>query len=182
MYFVCQIRVPTHEDGRCLFWEFATDKYDLGFGLYFEWTLTPPDKITVNVSESSDEEEDEEDGENEESTERRQSAGRQFAIVIYPDIQLHTLDQLHHFISSNNLSGLGEDPELSAGDLERGSHKGEIRVPTDELIPVYRRDCHLAVHCGSHLYPGCGVYVLKFDNSYSVWRSKWLYYRVYFAR
>lgn len=38
------------------------------------------------------------------------------------------------------------------------------------------------VHAGSHRYPGRGVYLLKFDNSYSLWRSKTLYYRVYYTR
>jgi len=32
------------------------------------------------------------------------------------------------------------------------------------------------------MYPGRGVYLLKFDNSYSLWRSKTLYYRVYYTR
>lgn len=40
-----------------IFFEFATDSYDLGFGMYFEWTLTPPNQVTVQISESSDEEE-----------------------------------------------------------------------------------------------------------------------------
>lgn len=29
------VRVPTHKDGTALFWEFATDHYDLAFGLFF---------------------------------------------------------------------------------------------------------------------------------------------------
>ena len=52
------VRVPTHEDGRLIFWEFSTDFYDLGFGLYFEWTLSPSNNVTVHVSDSSDDEED----------------------------------------------------------------------------------------------------------------------------
>ena len=31
------VRVPTHVDGKSLYWEFATDSYDIGFGLFFEW-------------------------------------------------------------------------------------------------------------------------------------------------
>lgn len=63
LYFY-KVRVPTHEDGRLIFWEFSTDFYDLGFGLYFEWTLSPSNNVTVHVSDSSDEEEGEgeEDG------------------------------------------------------------------------------------------------------------------------
>lgn len=60
------MRVPTHEEGTSIFWEFATDSYDLGFGLYFEWNLTPQENITMTISESSDEEdegEDEDEGE-----------------------------------------------------------------------------------------------------------------------
>ena len=55
------VRVPTHPDGRCVFWEFATDYYDLGFGVYFEWNVQPSENITVHISESSDEEEFEEE-------------------------------------------------------------------------------------------------------------------------
>lgn len=57
-----QIRVPTHEDGSCLFWEFATDGYDIGFGVYFEWSLVPGNQVSVHVCESSEEEEEEDEG------------------------------------------------------------------------------------------------------------------------
>ncbi|XP_071162149.1 Golgi resident protein GCP60-like isoform X3 [Mytilus edulis] len=127
------VRVPTHEDGSCLFWEFSTDYYDIGFGVYFEWTVEPNNAVTVHVSESSDEED------------------------------------------------LEEEQQENKVDVEQGS-KQDNRPPTDEIIPVYRRDCHEEVYCGSHAYPGQGVYLLKFDNSYSLWRSKNLYYRVYYSR
>ncbi|PAA58780.1 hypothetical protein BOX15_Mlig024842g1, partial [Macrostomum lignano] len=139
------VRVPTHEEGTCIVWEFATDHYDLGFGVYFEWTITPSDKVTVQISESSDEEDDDEgeDGE----------APRGEGDVERPD------------------------------DPERGSRRRrDDDKSIDEIIPVYRRDCHEEVYCGSHQYPGRGVYLLKFDNSYSLWRSKWLYYRVFYTR
>ena len=55
------MRVPTHEDGSCLFWEFATDHYDVGFGVYFEWSVSQTNTVSVHVSESSDEEELEEE-------------------------------------------------------------------------------------------------------------------------
>ena len=46
------VRVPTHADGKSLYWEFATDSYDIGFGLFFEW-VEPEDtqvifKLNVN--------------------------------------------------------------------------------------------------------------------------------------
>ncbi|KAH3846232.1 Golgi resident protein GCP60-like [Dreissena polymorpha] len=126
------VRVPTHEDGSCLFWEFATDYYDIGFGVYFEWTIAPSNTVSVHVSESSDEEELEEE-------------------------------------------------EGKGNDVEKGD-KQDNKPPVDEIIPVYRRDSHEEVYCGSHAYPGRGVYLLKFDNSYSLWRSKTLYYRVFYSR
>lgn len=57
------MRVPTHPEGSSLYWEFATDSYDIGFGVYFEWTLEPGDRITVQTSDSEDE--GDEDGEDE---------------------------------------------------------------------------------------------------------------------
>lgn len=132
------VRVPTHEDGRLIFWEFATDYYDLGFGLYFEWTISPSNNVTVHVSDSSEDEEGEE-----------------------------------------------EDPANPKQDIEKGDAKAAAdsnKPPCDEIIPIFRRECHEEVYAGSHLYPGRGVYLLKFDNSYSLWRSKTLYYRVYYSK
>ena len=73
---------------------------------------------------------------------------------------------------------------VDKSDAERGgdSVKKNRGPPIDEIIPIYRRDSHEEVYCGSHVYPGRGVYLLKFDNSYSLWRSKTLYYRVYYSR
>ncbi|KAG7154056.1 Golgi resident protein GCP60-like [Homarus americanus] len=129
------VRVPTHEDGTCLFWEFATDNYDIGFGVYFEWTKDSSNVVSVHISESEDEEEEE------------------------------------------DVEGEGDDIERLAG------RKHESGRPAQSvIIPVYRRDCYEEVYAGSHTYPGTGVYHLKFDNSYSLWRSKTLYYRVYYTR
>ncbi|KAK4306360.1 hypothetical protein Pmani_021818 [Petrolisthes manimaculis] len=128
------VRVPTHEDGTCLFWEFATDSYDIGFGVYFEWTKDSSNVVSVHISESEDEEEEEE------------------------------------------VEGDCDDVERLAG------RKPESNRPAQSvIIPVYRRDCYEEVYAGSHSYPGSGVYLLKFDNSYSLWRSKTLYYRVYYT-
>ncbi|XP_054617062.1 Golgi resident protein GCP60 isoform X2 [Dunckerocampus dactyliophorus] len=128
---VVTVRVPTHEEGSYLFWEFATDYYDIGFGVFFEWTDAASASVSVHVSESSDEDEDEE----------------------------------------------GEPPSE-----EEKAKKGAGKPQVDEIVPVYRRDCHEEVYAGSHQYPGRGVYLLKFDNSYSLWRSKSVYYRVYYTR
>ncbi|CAD6193703.1 unnamed protein product [Caenorhabditis auriculariae] len=141
------VRVPTHEDGTCLYWEFATDYYDIGFGVYFEWTIAESNQVSIHVSESDEEEDYEEGVEGEE----------------------------------------GPPPAGGApGDVESGGAPRRERNPNkprqDEIIPVYRRDCHEEVYAGSHQYPGRGVYLLKFDNSYSLWRSKTLYYRVYYSK
>lgn len=129
------VRVPTHDDGTCLFWEFATDSFDLGFGVYFEWTRSPDSQVTVHISESEEEEEED------------------------------------------------EELDSSPNDIEKGITPLSCdKPPLSVVIPVYRRDCHEEVYAGSHNYPGQGVYLLKFDNSYSLWRSKTLYYRVYYTR
>lgn len=127
---VVTVRVPTHEEGSYLFWEFATDHYDIGFGVYFEWTDSPNTAVSVHVSESSDDDEEEEEN-------------------------------------------------ITCDDKAK---KNANKPLLDEIVPVYRRDCHEEVYAGSHQYPGRGVYLLKFDNSYSLWRSKSVYYRVYYTR
>jgi hypothetical protein len=48
-------------------------------------------------------------------------------------------------------------------------------------MPVYRRDSHRDVQAGSHDYPGEGIYLLKFDNSYSLLRNKTLYFHIYYT-
>ncbi|CAL8317032.1 unnamed protein product [Merluccius merluccius] len=128
---VVTVRVPTHEEGSYLFWEFATDYYDIGFGVFFEWTDAASASVSVHVSESSDEDED-------------------------------------------------DEAEPSGEEEKAKKEAGKPQV--DEIVPVYRRDCHEEVYAGSHQYPGRGVYLLKFDNSYSLWRSKSVYYRVYYTR
>ncbi|NP_001089743.1 uncharacterized protein LOC734806 [Xenopus laevis] len=57
---VLTVRVPTHPNGKRLCWEFATDDYDIGFGIYFDWTPVTSTAVTLQISESSDEEEGEE--------------------------------------------------------------------------------------------------------------------------
>ncbi|KFD51129.1 hypothetical protein M513_08029, partial [Trichuris suis] len=131
------VRVPTHENGSCIFWEFATDKYDIAFGLLFEWTVSDTSGVSVHVSEMDDEEDE------------------------------------------------FDDENSSQADLERGYARDSpmaTKPQVDQIIPVYRRDCYEEVFAGSHVYPGKGVYLLKFDNSYSLWRSKTLYYRVYYSK
>ncbi|XP_026141586.1 Golgi resident protein GCP60-like [Carassius auratus] len=121
---VLTLRVPTHQDGSHLFWEFATDHYDIGFGLYFEWK-------DMSMPAST------------ETTETK------------------------------------EGTEQVEG--EKQAEQGRCPL-VHEIVPVSRRDSHEEVYAGSHQYPGQGVHLLKFDNSYSLWRSKVVYYRVYYTR
>ncbi|NWH77459.1 TMED8 protein, partial [Piaya cayana] len=133
---VVTVRVPTHPDGKCICWEFATDDYDIGFGVYFDWTTVTSTAITVQVSESSDEEDEEEEEE---------------------------------------IEGLSP-----VGDVERGS-KSYLRNRYGEIVPVYRRNSHREVQAGSHEYPGEGIYLLRFDNSYSLLRNKTLFFHIYYT-
>lgn len=131
---IMTVHVPTVPEAKKVCWEFATDGYDIGFGIYFDWTPVTSRSITVHISESSDDEDEEEEP---------------------------------------------EGPVVN-GDVEKGS-KSQANSNLAELLPVYRQDSHLSVHGGSHEFPGEGTYLLKFDNSYSLWRNKTLYYRVYYS-
>ena len=137
------VRVPTHDNGSCLFWEFGTEYYDVGFGVYFEWSTSKSTAISVNVNESDNEDEDES-----------------------PDVS---------------------DEGPASNDSSVGDTTGENIVVVDkprmdEVVAVLRRNSHEEVIVGSHTYPGQGTYLLKFDNSYSLLRSKTLYYRVYYTK
>ncbi|XP_041810114.1 protein TMED8 isoform X2 [Chelmon rostratus] len=131
---IMTVHVPTVPEAKKVCWEFATDGYDIGFGIYFDWTPVTSRSITVHISESSDDEDEEEE-----------------------------------------LEG-----PVSNGDVEKGS-KTQTNSNLAEILPVYRQDSHLSVNGGSHDFPGEGTYLLKFDNSYSLWRNKTLYYRVYYS-
>uniref|UniRef100_A0A3Q4GAN1 Transmembrane p24 trafficking protein 8 n=1 Tax=Neolamprologus brichardi TaxID=32507 RepID=A0A3Q4GAN1_NEOBR len=131
---IMTVHVPTVPEANKVCWEFATDGYDIGFGIYFDWTPVTSRSITVHISESSDDEDEEEE-----------------------------------------LEG-----PVGNGDVEKGS-KTHTNSNLSEILPVYRQDSHLSVQGGSHEFPGEGTYLLKFDNSYSLWRNKTLYYRVYYS-
>ena len=130
------IRVPTHEDGAFLFWEFATDHYDIGFGLHFEWTIAPTNEITITAEEPDEDEDDE----------------------VVDSGNPNDVEKMQHFDSD------GDKPAL------------------DVIAPIFRRDSHMEVQAGSHEYPGQGCYLLKFDNTFSLFRGKTLYYRVYYTK
>lgn len=74
-----------------------------------------------------------------------------------------------------------DDETMYKSAVEAGALNDATKPLLTEIVPIFRRDCQNEVYAGSHQYPGQGVYLLKFDNSYSVWRSKTLYYRVYYT-
>lgn len=80
--------------------------------------------------------------------------------------------------TKQNCFSLCIEPQSEEEKAKKEAGKPQV----DEIVPVYRRDCHEEVYAGSHQYPGRGIYLLKFDNSYSLWRSKSVYYRVYYTR
>lgn len=108
---------------------------------------------------------------------------------VYFEYGTPTTDQVSVHISESDdedgpdLEDLDEEVAISPADYEAGtvSSDSASRALIMEVVPVYRRDCQNEVYAGSHNYPGEGVYLLKFDNSYSLWRSKTLYYRVYYS-
>lgn len=151
------VRVPTHPKARCLCWEFATDNYDIGFGLYFEWTKSPTTEVTIHVSESDDEDE-----------------------LNDPDAPDYSDDgdTVHEY----TIHGTRTDLELGGERSALAPKPEPPRTLISLVVPIYRRDCHTEVYAGAHTYPGEGVYLLKFDNTYSLWRSKTLYYKIYYTQ
>lgn len=135
------VRVPTNEGGASLFWEFATDSYDIGFGVYFEWGKPSSNEVSVHLSETDDEED--------------------------------TVEEDEEVVSTD---------DLESGPPQTQTNPTTGRNPISIIVPIFRRDCQNEVYAGSHNYPGEGTYLLKFDNSYSLWRSKTLYYRVFYTR
>lgn len=167
---IMTVHVPTVPEANKVCWEFATDGYDIGFGIYFDWTPVTSRSITVHISESSDDEDEEEELEG-------QAPTPLFAMAVvrlcFPPtgVTIQCVDFVDHVISAGPVGN---------GDVEKGS-KTHTNSNLSEILPVYRQDSHLSVQGGSHEFPGEGTYLLKFDNSYSLWRNKTLYYRVYYS-
>ncbi|XP_014093050.1 Golgi resident protein GCP60 [Bactrocera oleae] len=139
---IVTVRVPTMANGKSIFWEFASDNYDVGFGLFFEWSKPTTTEVVVHETDSENGDCDIDD-----------------------DIQ-----------STN------EDLESGCVNIDRESlDDGSTTKPyVSIIVPLYRRDCFNEVYVGSHSYPGEGVYLMKFSNSYSFFRSKAIYYRIFY--
>ncbi|KAI3389726.1 hypothetical protein SNEBB_008138 [Seison nebaliae] len=151
------LRVPTHNNGEMVECEFMSEGYDIAFGLFFE--LSKPLSNQVQMIRSEDEEDEEEE---EEET--------------YEDDAVHN----EHFPHHSTIKGddRGNFVKVDNVDPERRRVKNWNEPPTMELIPLYRRDTHVEVFSFAHTYPCEGVYLIKFDNTYSIWRSKTINYRL----
>lgn len=140
---IVTVRVPTMANGKSIYWEFASEKYDIGFGLFFEWSKPTTTEVVV-----------------------------------------------HDTDSETGDCDLDDDLQSTAEDLESGSVNIDHESLDDDsittkpyvsiIVPLYRRDCYNEVYVGSHVYPTEGVYLMKFSNSYSLFRSKVVYYRIYY--
>lgn len=139
---VVTVRVPTMVNGKSIFWEFASDNYDIGFGLFFEWSKPTTTEVVVHETDS----------------------------------------ETGDFDNDDDIQSINEDLESGSAKIEQESlDEGSTSKPyVSIIVPVYRRDCYNEVYVGSHTYPGEGVYLLKFSNSYSFFRSKTIYYRIYY--
>lgn len=62
---IMTVHVPTVPEAKRVCWEFATDGYDIGFGVYFDWSPVTSRAITVHISESSDDEDEDDELEGE---------------------------------------------------------------------------------------------------------------------
>ncbi|XP_023213630.1 retinal-binding protein-like, partial [Centruroides sculpturatus] len=56
-------------------------------------------------------------------------------------------------------------------------YKSNEHMHQEELIPIDRVNCHLVPETGSWFCENEGIYMLKFDNTFSLLRSKKIRYR-----
>uniref|UniRef100_A0A6G1S2Z3 Protein TMED8 n=2 Tax=Aceria tosichella TaxID=561515 RepID=A0A6G1S2Z3_9ACAR len=144
------IQVPTYPDGRYIYWEFATNDYDIGFGVDFVHDKYLSEPLALNIYQDNDDDD---------------------------------LDELLDVDNWQGETNLTDDPEYCQSGIvsERSQLVAARRqrlANTVPILPTYRRDSHEEVFVGRHKYPGRGYYLLKFDNTYSVLRSKTLYFRI----
>lgn len=176
------IQVPTYPDGSYIYWEFATDGYDIGFGVDFVRENELEEPLAMQIFEDSDDDEDDDDIFDEEE-------------AYYATAQIHNNAHIDPELGLNQYNSTNPNvtrpiPNSSASNMTLDSKKAvyekkraeklEKLSRTIPIVPIYRRDSHEDVIVGRHKYPGKGYYRLKFDNTYSVLRSKTLFFRVCF--
>ena len=62
------------------------------------------------------------------------------------------------------------------------SFKQQGRNEEIEVIPISRMECSVDVAAGNHYFTTPGTYFLKFDNTYSMFRSKRVFYRIFYCK
>lgn len=141
------IQVPTYPEGKYIYFEFATEDYDIGFGMDFLYDSNLRTPLALKIYEETDEDEDD----------------------------IEELDLANNeFGDGTNRVEEGRRDEI----FRKRAEKYARAANTISIVPTYRRDSHEEVFVGRHKYPGQGYYLLKFDNTYSVLRSKSLFFRV----
>eukprot|EP00123_Amoebidium_parasiticum_P014099 comp22328_c0_seq1/m.33190 comp22328_c0_seq1/g.33190 ORF comp22328_c0_seq1/g.33190 comp22328_c0_seq1/m.33190 type:complete len:527 (-) comp22328_c0_seq1:493-2073(-) len=73
-----------------------------------------------------------------------------------------------------------ETYDINFGVSFEYTHEGRTNIVP--ILPLFTQSATNQVIRGSHVAEHKGVYLLKFDNTYSYWRSKTVYYRVYSKR
>lgn len=139
------IQVPTDLSGKYIYFEFATEDYDIGFGMDFLYdTSSSTEPLAMKIYEETDEDDDE----------------------------IEELDL------ANNDSC--ESSEAAKEELLRKRAERFSRIAnTISIVPTYRRDSHMEVILCKHRYPSPrGWYIIKLDNTYSIMRSKSIFFRV----
>lgn len=157
-----------------MYWEFATDSYDIGFGVYFEWGKPISNEVQVQVCDSEDDEEEDDD-------EGLSNFSQLNILTLFTIRWCFKLDIFSRLVELQQTNDIESGGNIN-GPTSPPSPVTRFRPPISSVVPVYRRECQMEVYVGSHTYPGEGVYLLKFDNSFSLWRSKTLYYRVFYTR
>lgn len=149
------IQVPTYSDGKYIYWEFVTEDYDIGFGLDFVYESNLEKPLALKIYEETDEDEDE-----------------------FDESELQG-EENHHDLESAVQSNTSSNGTIARDAMLRKKAERFARAAnTISIVPTYRRDSHEEVFVGRHRYPALGYYLLKFDNTYSVLRSKTIYFRV----
>ncbi|CAB4064588.1 ACBD3 [Lepeophtheirus salmonis] len=151
------VRVPTRDDGgSALFWEFATDSYDIAFGLFFEWSKSEDEQhVTVHVSDSEDEDLNDDESFNECDPERASAAAlldkRPQMSIIVPIYRRDCHEEVY--------AGSHTYPGQGVYLLNRDLHSNWRTISTGSLsktvittgLPFF------------HLRPGCQIYSSDVD-------------------
>lgn len=99
---IVTFKVPTHEDGTSLFWEFATDSYDIGFGVYFAWEKPTSKRVTIHVNDQSEDEDFEDYDSTEITSDLEYGANEEFSVEDKPTTPISVIIPVSFFCISLN--------------------------------------------------------------------------------